>query len=60
MKVRTHIYVIGKVQGVFFRLEIRREARKYNITGWVRNLLDGRVEAIFEGKDSVDLLCKML
>jgi acylphosphatase len=51
MKVRAHIYIAGRVQGVFFRSEIRREARKHNITGWVRNLPDGRVETVVEGEE---------
>jgi acylphosphatase len=38
------------VQGVFFRFHIRQKALKRNVTGWVRNTSDGRVEAIFEGK----------
>jgi acylphosphatase len=50
MKVRAHIFVSGRVQGVFFRIETREQARKINITGWVRNTSDSRVEAIFEGK----------
>jgi len=50
MKVEAHVFVIGRVQGVFFRSETRRKARKHNVTGWVRNLPDGRVEAIFEGE----------
>lgn len=51
MKVRAHIYIIGRVQGVFFRSEIRRKARIHNATGWVRNLPDGQVEAVFEGEE---------
>jgi len=50
VKVRAHAYVSGFVQGVFFRYETRRRARQKNVTGWVRNLPDGRVEAIFEGE----------
>jgi len=50
MKVRAHIFVSGRVQGVFFRVETRYEAMKRNITGWVRNTSGGRVEAIFEGE----------
>ncbi len=47
----------GRVQGVFFRSETQDEARRRNVTGWVRNLPDGRVEAVFEGeKPSVDAL----
>ena len=49
MTVRAHIFVSGRVQGVFFRVETRREATKRNITGWVRNTHDGKVEAILEG-----------
>jgi acylphosphatase len=51
MMVRVHVYVSGRVQGVFFRYETRREARKRNVKGWVRNLPDGRVEALFEGEE---------
>lgn len=50
MKVRTYVFVSGLVQGVFFRFETMRRARRRNVTGWVRNLPDGRVEAVFEGK----------
>lgn len=56
-KVRVHVYVRGWVQGVFFRSEIQDEAMKHDVYGWVRNLPDGRVEAVFEGeKDKVDRL----
>jgi acylphosphatase len=51
MKVRAHVLVSGMVQGVFFRSETRYEAKKRSITGWVRNLPDGRVEAVFEGEE---------
>lgn len=55
MKVRAHVFVSGRVQGVFFRSETRYEANRRNVTGWVRNLPDGRVEAVFEGeKDEVE------
>lgn len=57
MKVRAHVFVSGRVQGVFFRSEIRHEAKKRNVKGWVRNLPDGRVEAVFEGdKENVEEL----
>ncbi|NOZ29795.1 MAG: acylphosphatase [Chloroflexi bacterium] len=46
---RAHVYISGHVQGVFFRAETQRMARKLGLTGWVRNLWDGRVEAVFEG-----------
>ncbi len=51
MKVRARIFIMGRVQGVFFRSEIRRRAKKRNLKGWVRNLMDGRVEAVFEGEE---------
>ena len=55
MKVRAHVFVSGRVQGVFFRSETEYEAVKRNISGWVRNLPDGRVEAAFEGeKEAVE------
>jgi acylphosphatase len=48
---RVHLFVEGKVQGVFFRAETQSTARSYHLTGWVRNLYDGRVEAVFEGDE---------
>lgn len=55
MKVRAHAHISGRVQGVFFRSETQDEAIKKNVTGWVRNLPDGRVEAVFEGeKENVE------
>ena len=50
MKVRARVYVSGRVQGVFFRNEIANLAERLGVTGWVRNLSDGRVEALFEGE----------
>jgi len=46
---RVRLFVTGKVQGVFFRQSLKVMAKKNNIFGWVRNLEDGRVEAILEG-----------
>lgn len=55
MKARAHVFISGTVQGVFFRSEVRKLAHRYNVTGWVKNLPDGRVEAVFEGEQaSVD------
>jgi len=52
---RAHIYVEGYVQGVGFRYFVVREAGRLNITGWVRNLYDGRVEIVAEGEeDDID------
>ena len=50
-KVRAHVLVSGKVQGVFFRQKTQRQAQSFGVTGWVRNLPDGRVEAVFEGEE---------
>ncbi|MGQ9565845.1 MAG: acylphosphatase [Candidatus Bathyarchaeales archaeon] len=50
MKTRAHVFISGRVQGVFFRDETRRQAIKHKVTGWVRNKSDGRVEAVFEGE----------
>ncbi|MEM3672680.1 MAG: acylphosphatase [Candidatus Bathyarchaeia archaeon] len=52
MNVRAHVWVSGRVQGVFFRSETQEEARKRGVKGWVRNLPDGRVEAVFEGEEN--------
>ncbi len=49
-KVRVHVFISGLVQGVFFRWNTKRNADKLQLSGWVRNLPDGRVEAIFEGE----------
>lgn len=51
------MFVSGSVQGVFFRYEARERARSAAVAGWVRNLPDGRVEAVFEGpEDAVEAL----
>ena len=47
--VRCRVLVSGRVQGVFFRDTCRRMAERHGVNGWVRNLPDGRVEAVFEG-----------
>lgn len=48
---RAHIFLEGRVQGVGFRHFTRTNAQKYGVKGWVKNLPDGRVEAVFEGDD---------
>jgi acylphosphatase len=53
--IRRHVYVRGRVQGVFFRDTCARKALQEGVTGWVRNRRDGQVEAVFEGEaDAVD------
>ncbi|HEY5694611.1 MAG TPA: acylphosphatase [Gaiellaceae bacterium] len=47
---RRHVVVYGFVQGVGFRFAVERAARARGVSGWVRNRLDGTVEAVFEGE----------
>jgi acylphosphatase len=49
-KVRVHLSIEGRVQGVFFRANTQEEARRRRLTGWVKNLSDGRVEVVCEGE----------
>ena len=49
--VRYRLLISGRVQGVFFRDTCRRMAERLGVNGWVRNLPDGSVEAVFEGAD---------
>ncbi|MCG8346620.1 MAG: acylphosphatase [Chloroflexales bacterium] len=51
-RVRAHVMISGQVQGVNFRAYTRDQARQASVEGWVRNLSDGRVEAVFEGPRS--------
>jgi len=48
---RVRLFVTGKVQGVFFRQALKVMAKKNDIFGWVKNLEDGRVEAVLEGNE---------
>ena len=48
-KVRVHVWIEGRVQGVFFRHHTQEMAHRLELKGWVKNLWDGRVEALFEG-----------
>jgi len=48
-RVRAHVWVSGRVQGVYFRAYAQDEAAFRKVAGWIRNAPDGRVEAVFEG-----------
>ena len=50
-RVRAHVVVKGRVQGVYFRAETQYEARRLGVNGWVKNLRDRSVEAVFEGEE---------
>jgi len=50
-KTRAHVLIKGKVQGVYFRQNLRVVAKRHKVNGWVRNLKDGRVEAVLEGDE---------
>lgn len=48
-RIRAHVFISGRVQGVGYRYFTQQEASRRSLQGWVRNLSDGRVEAVFEG-----------
>ena len=49
MSVAAHLYISGRVQGVFFRYETQSKAIELGVKGWVKNLSDGRVKVVVEG-----------
>ncbi len=49
---RAHVWISGKVQGVWYRANTREQAEQRGLAGWVRNLSDGRVEGVFEGPEA--------
>jgi acylphosphatase len=51
MKAAARVVFRGRVQGVFFRANTQEKAQNRGITGWVRNMDDGSVEALFEGEE---------
>ena len=56
-RTRAHVHVTGRVQGVYYRANPRDAAHDRGVDGWVRNLPDGRVEAVFEGpEDAVEAM----
>ena len=48
---QVHLFVRGRVQGVYFRASAQREARRLGLTGWVKNRVDGAVEVLAEGEE---------
>ncbi len=52
VKIRVHIFVSGRVQGVFFRQSTQLQAQSLSVYGWIKNLPDGQVEGVFEGEES--------
>ncbi len=50
-QVRASVRIQGKVQGVNYRYNTLQAARRHNVTGWVKNLSDGDVQAVFEGEE---------
>jgi acylphosphatase len=48
---QVHLYVRGRVQGVFFRASAQREARRLGLTGWVKNRADASIELLIEGEE---------
>ena len=57
MAARVHLVITGRVQGVWFRANTQKKAKTLDLKGWVKNLPDGRVEAVFEGeKEQIDLV----
>jgi acylphosphatase len=54
---RAHVHVSGRVQGVYYRASTKEKATDLDVDGWVKNLQDGRVEAIFEGEtDAIEAM----
>ncbi len=51
-QLRAHLFISGRVQGVSFRWNTQYQAQTLELTGWVRNTWDGRVEAVFEGEEA--------
>lgn len=57
--IKAHVFISGLVQGVFYRAWTQRTAQSLNLSGWVKNLSDGRVEAVFVGKkENVEKMIK--
>ena len=50
MKINVHVIISGCVQGVWYRASTKQKAEQLGITGWVKNTIEGGVEAVFEGE----------
>ena len=53
MKTQVHVVISGTVQGVWYRASTKQKAEALGLTGWVKNTIDGNVEAVFEGDEPV-------
>ncbi len=53
MKLRIHVIISGRVQGVWFRAGTRDKAQQLGLKGWVKNIQDGNVEAVFDGEEKL-------
>ena len=57
--VKAHVFIEGRVQAVSYRYWTKKNAERLGINGWVKNLAEGRVEAVFEGsKTTVEEIIK--
>lgn len=56
---RAHVFVSGSVQGVGYRFATLKQAKQLSVSGWIRNLPDDRVEAVFEGSKAAveEIIC---
>ena len=53
MITQVHVIISGRVQGVWYRAGTKQKAQELGLTGWVKNTVDGNVEAVFEGDESM-------
>lgn len=61
MEIRVHVFISGRVQGVFFRKWVKEKTDALGVVGWIKNLADGRVEVIAEGeREKVNRLIKLI
>ena len=51
MKIELYVLISGRVQGVWFRANTKNKADELGLSGWVKNTIDGKVEAVFEGDE---------